>query len=250
MTPKLNVTPGIKLAAYTINVLHYADDGSTVGELTCYPNLTAACPATLSNSGSFTAWLPSLDANYRLLPNLSVYAQGTRGSIVPPSAVYDYNQTAASANAALPQLQTAPKQQMSTTYQIGSVYKGQKFTFDADAYRIRFQNSYSSTLDTITTDPDYGDTIYYLNPSSVTKGIEFENHHRAHAGPEPVSEWIRRQRFLLRLIECQRVRIHSVLRAGALQPVGGTSADRYRNRGPDVYAPGIRGGHDQQAHRQ
>jgi iron complex outermembrane recepter protein len=173
VTPKLNVTPGVKLAQYTIDVLHHADDGSTVGELTC-TSTTAACPATIENSGSFTAWLPALDANYRLLPNLSVYAQGATGSIVPPSSVYDYNQTAASANAAIPQLSTPPKQQKSTTYQIGTVYKGQHFTFDADAYHIRFQNTYSSTTDTITTDPDYGDAIYYLNPSSITKGIELE----------------------------------------------------------------------------
>jgi iron complex outermembrane recepter protein len=173
VTPKLNITPGIKLAEYTIDVLHHADDGSTVGELTC-TSTTAACPATIENKGSFTAWLPALDANYRLLPNLSVYAQGATGSVVPPSAVYDYNQTAASANAAVPQLATPPKQQKSTTYQIGTVYKGQHYTFDADAYHIRFQNSYSSTTDTITTDPDYGDTIYYLQPSSITKGIEVE----------------------------------------------------------------------------
>lgn len=172
-TSKLNITPGIKLAAYSINVLHFADDGSTVGALTC-ASTTAVCSATLGDHGSFTAWLPALDANYRLLPNLSVYAQGATGSVVPPSAVYDYNQTAASANAAIPQLQTPPQQQKSTTYQVGTVYKGPRFTFDADAYHIRFQNSYSSTTDSVTTDPDYGDTIYYLNPSSISKGVEFE----------------------------------------------------------------------------
>jgi iron complex outermembrane receptor protein len=171
--PKLNVTAGTKLAAYTIDVLHHADDGSTVGPLTCSNNVSA-CSVTVSNHGNFTAWLPSLDFNYRLLPNLSVYAQGATGSVVPPSSVYDYNQTAASASAAVPQIQTAPKQQRSTTYQIGTVYKANRFTFDADAYHIRFQNSYSSTIDNIAGDVDQGDTIYYLQPSSITKGIEFE----------------------------------------------------------------------------
>jgi iron complex outermembrane receptor protein len=173
VTPKLNLTPGVKFAAYTIDVLHHADDGATVGTLTC-PNNLAACSATVSNSGNFKAWLPSLDLNYRLQPNLSVYVQGATGSIVPPSSVYDYNQTAASASAAVPQLVTAPKQQRSTTYQFGTVYKGDRLTLDADAYRIRFQNSYSSTVDNITGDVDQGDTIYFLQPSSVTEGVEFE----------------------------------------------------------------------------
>jgi len=173
VTPQLNVTAGTKFAAYTINVLHHADDGSTVGPLTC-ASTTAACSATVTNTGSFTAWLPSLDLNYRLLPNWSVYAQAATGSVVPPSAVYDYNQTAASASAAVPQLTTTPKQQKSTTYQFGTVYKGDRITIDADAYRIRFQNSYSSTIDNIAGDVDFGDTIYYLQPSSITQGLEFE----------------------------------------------------------------------------
>jgi iron complex outermembrane recepter protein len=173
VTPQFNITAGTKFAAYTIDVLHHADDGSTVGELTC-ASPTAACPATVTNTGSFTAWLPSLDFNYRFQPNWAVYAQVGTGSIVPPSAVYDYNQTAASASAAVPQLATAPKQQKSTTYQIGTVYKGNRLTIDADAYHIRFQNSYSSTVDNIPGDVDEGDTIYYLQPSSVTQGVEFE----------------------------------------------------------------------------
>jgi iron complex outermembrane recepter protein len=174
VTPRFNITPGTKFAAYTINVLHHADDGSTVGPLTC-TSTTAACSATVTNTGSFTAWLPSLDLNYRLRPNWSIYAQVGTGSIVPPSAVYDYNQTSASASAAVPQLTTPPKQQRSTTYQAGTVYKGQKITLDADAYRTRFQNSYSSTIDNIAGDPDLGDTIFYLQPSSITQGMEFES---------------------------------------------------------------------------
>ncbi|MGD0940248.1 MAG: TonB-dependent receptor [Terracidiphilus sp.] len=173
-TPKFNVTAGTKFAAYTMSVLHHADDGSTVGELSCYPNATAACAATVTNHGSFTAWLPSLDFNYRIQPNWSIYAQGSTGSIIPPSAVYDYYQTPTAA-IPNPQLTTPPKQQKSTTYQVGSVYKGQKFTLDADAYHIRFQNSYSSVVDTTAGDTDLGDSVYFLQPSSITQGLEFES---------------------------------------------------------------------------
>jgi iron complex outermembrane receptor protein len=177
VSPRFTITPGTKFAAYTIDVLHHADDGATVGPLTCAPLTapTAACSATITNTGNFTAWLPSLDLNYRLRPNWSIYAQVGTGSIVPPSSVYDYNQTSAAASAAIPQIQTNPKQQRSTTYQAGSVYKGQRITLDADAYRIRFQNSYSSTIDNIPGDVDNGDTIFFLQPSSITQGMEFES---------------------------------------------------------------------------
>jgi iron complex outermembrane recepter protein len=175
VTPELNITPGGKLAYYTIDVLHHADDGSTVGPLTCPLAVpTAPCSATVTNTGSFTAWLPSLDFNYRFKPNWSAYGQGSTGSIVPPSAVYDYYQTPTAA-IPNPQLKTPPKQQKSTTYQVGTVFKGQKFTLDADAYRIRFQNSYASAEDVTSGDATIGDTFYAIQPSSITKGIEFES---------------------------------------------------------------------------
>jgi len=86
--------------------------------------------------------------------------------------VYDYNQTVTATN---PHPSVAPpKQQKSTTYQAGTVFKANKVTLDADIYHIRFQNSYSAVLDTVPTDPDYGDDAYFLQPSSTTQGVEFE----------------------------------------------------------------------------
>jgi iron complex outermembrane receptor protein len=166
-TPKLNITPGIKFAGYTMDVLHHADNGKTVGDL-CPLGQTTGCPTTATDKGTFTAWLPSLDFNYRIQPNFSVYAQGATGSIVPPSSVYDYNHTPSAADPT-PGLQTPPKQQKSTTYQVGMVMKLQRFTLDADAYRVRFQNSYNSVIDPATTE-----TVNYLQPSSITQGVEFE----------------------------------------------------------------------------
>ena len=63
----------------------------------------------------------------------------------------------------------APKQQRNTTYQAGTVLKLKRVTFDADFYHIRFQNSYSSTLD------PSGEPVYFLQPSSITKGFEAES---------------------------------------------------------------------------
>ncbi len=176
-TDKLNLTAGTKFSYFDIDVLHYADDGgansSYAGTLTC-TSLTAACSATVSDHGTFSAWLPSLDANYRIQPNWAVYGQVSTGTIVPPSAVYDYNHTAS-----LGVVSTAsvvkPKQQNSTTYQIGSTFKGQRITLDADAFHIRFQNTYSSVVDNNASDPNFGDAVYFLQPSSVTQGVEFES---------------------------------------------------------------------------
>jgi iron complex outermembrane receptor protein len=47
--------------------------------------------------------------------------------------------------------------------------KLQRFTLDADAYRVRFQNSYNSVIDPTTTE-----TVNFLQPSSITQGVEFE----------------------------------------------------------------------------
>ncbi len=174
VTPKLNITPGGKLAYYTFDVLHHADDGATVGALSCYPNTTAACAATIENTGSFLAPLPSVDINFRAMPNWSVYGQVATGSVVPASATYDYLQTVQASTSTLPKLATPPKQQKNTTYQVGSVYKGQRITLDADAYFIRFQSGFSSTIDN-SGDTNNGDTIYYLQPSSISQGLEFES---------------------------------------------------------------------------
>jgi iron complex outermembrane receptor protein len=166
-TPKFNITAGTKFAYYTFDVLHHADNGKTVGPLTC-ASTTTACTATAEDNGSFYATLPSLDFNYRLRSDWAIYAQASTGSIVPPSSVYDFSHTPTAVDPT-PGLLTPPKQQKSTTYQAGTVLKLQRFTLDADGYRTRFQNSYSSLID-----PTTSETVNFLQPSSVTQGVEFE----------------------------------------------------------------------------
>ncbi|MGC1461695.1 MAG: TonB-dependent receptor [Terracidiphilus sp.] len=165
---KLNVTAGTKFAAYTFDILHKADDGKTVGNL-CALGQTTGCPTTVTDTGTFTTWLPSIDANFRILPKWSVYGQVATGSIVPPSNVYDFNHTPSAADPT-PGLLTPPKQQKSTTYQTGTVLKLQRATLDADYYHIRFQNSYSGVVD-----PTTSETVYFLQPSSISQGFEAES---------------------------------------------------------------------------
>ena len=159
VTRSLNVTAGTKFAYYNIATKQYADNGKTIGGLgTNNPN------TFITNGGSYSAWLPSIDANYRLKSNWSVYGQVATGSIVPPSSVFDYAQGPNGTP-----VKTLPKQQRNTTYQAGTVLKLKRVTFDADFYHIRFQNSYSSTLDSS------GEPVYFLQPSSITKGFEAES---------------------------------------------------------------------------
>jgi iron complex outermembrane receptor protein len=159
VTKTLNITAGTKLAYYNIATKQYADNGKTIGGLgTNNPN------SFITNGGHYSAWLPSIDANYRLRSNWSVYGQVATGSVVPPSKVFDYTQSASG----IP-VKTLPKQQRNTTYQAGTVLKLKRVTLDADFYHIRFQNSYSSTPDPT------GEPIYFLQPSSITKGFEAES---------------------------------------------------------------------------
>ena len=159
VTRSLNITAGTKFAYYNIDTKQFADNGKTIGGLgTNNPN------SFITNGGSYSAWLPSIDANYRLRSNWSVYGQVSTGSVVPPSKVFDYIQGPNGTP-----VRTLPKQQRSTTYQTGIVVKLKRVTFDADFYHIRFQNSYSSTLD------PSGEPVYFLQPSSITKGFEAES---------------------------------------------------------------------------
>ena len=166
ITPKLFFTPGVKFAYYTIGTKQFADNGGKIGPLA--PTVGAANPAAfIANGGTYFATLPSGDINYRIKDNWSVYVQAAQGSVVPPSAVFDYSQ--GTTGQAIPPA-TLPKQQKNTTYQTGTVFKLRRVTFDADYFHIHFDNSYSSFTPLNTSEP-----VYYLQPSSITQGVEGES---------------------------------------------------------------------------
>jgi iron complex outermembrane receptor protein len=122
--------------------------------------------AFIANGGSYFAVLPSGSANYRIKNNWSVYFQGAQGSIVPPSAVFDFQQ--GTSGAAIPPA-VLPKQQLNTTYQTGTVLKMKYVTLDVDYFHIYFDNTYSSVLNAA------GDAVFYPGPASVTQGFEAES---------------------------------------------------------------------------
>jgi iron complex outermembrane receptor protein len=157
--PKLTVTPGIKFAYYTIGTQQFADNGGKIGPLNGNPS------TFITNGGSYFATLPSGSVNYRIRSNWSAYFQGATGSIVPPSAVFDFSQGANGVPVA-----TLPQQQKNLTYQAGTVIKLKRATFDVDVFHIHFDNTYSSFTPLAT-----GEPVYYLTPSTNTIGFEAES---------------------------------------------------------------------------
>ncbi|MGH9560779.1 MAG: TonB-dependent receptor domain-containing protein, partial [Terracidiphilus sp.] len=113
--------------------------------------------------------LPSVEANYRVTTNASLYAQYGRGSIAPFSSVYD------SAGA---QTAVTPPPTLADTFQGGTVVKLNRVAFDADIYHIHFMNTYSNYTGSDPSDPNtFGFTYYYANPDSDTNGFEAEGNY-------------------------------------------------------------------------
>ena len=162
-THRLDITPGVKFAYYTISTQQFADDGKTIG------GLGSNNPkASILNGGSYYATLPSATANYRIKNNWSAYVQVAQGSIVPPSSVFDYAQSTNGTFVAVAQL---PKQQKNTTYQTGTILKLKRVTLDADYYHIHFDNGYVCA--TVANEGD--ENSCSLQPSSVSQGVEGES---------------------------------------------------------------------------
>lgn len=148
--PRWTITAGIKDAYYNMNLKQFAD-GKTVGNL--------GGNAFVIHDAGYNSWLPSLAANYRIKNNWSAYAQYGRGSVIPPSNIFDVTGA---------QVGTTPSPTLASTYQTGTVVKLNRLMMDADYYYIHFQNAYSSYTD------QTGFAYYYQNPASNTMGFEAE----------------------------------------------------------------------------
>ena len=140
---KLVITAGIKAADYNMTLNQYQDNGKTVG---CLGGRASTDPVTKApiciGGGAFTThainynnWLPNVAARYHIKNNWSAYAQWSEGSVIPPSGVFDVPNG---------NVLTPPKPTLAKTYQIGSVIKYRRWTLDADAYYVHFQNGYDS----------------------------------------------------------------------------------------------------------
>ena len=155
VTSRLSLTGGFKYAHYNQALTQYADNGKTIGSL----NPVSKVPfGSVYNSVGYNSYLPSADANYRIKLNWSVYGQYSTGSIIPPSSVYDV----AGAVVLAP-----PSPTNARTFQGGTVLKLKMLTFNADAYYIRFGNTYTAPADP-------NGEVYTSSGDSLTKGFESE----------------------------------------------------------------------------
>ncbi len=161
--PHLTVTAGVKDAYYNMTVKQYASN-KDVGPLGCpTTDTTAQCPNYVIHEKGYNSVLPSVEVNYRLRSNWSVYGQYGKGSIIPFSAVFDVKGA---------EVATAPPPTVASTYQGGTVLKLNRVSMDADVYHIHFVNQYSSF--TPSSGPNEGFTYYYATPPSNTNGLEGE----------------------------------------------------------------------------
>ena len=115
--------------------------------------------------------LPVILANYRLASNWSAYAQFASGMLTPPLAFFQEDN---------PQ-KNIVEPQTTTNYQLGTVYKTNRFNADFDGYFIRSHNLPVTILnpDTNYTDPTTGktfsspnDTITYTAHGAYYYGLE------------------------------------------------------------------------------
>lgn len=168
-TPRLVVTAGVKAANYNMALNQYQDNGKTVGCLggvaaTQFGSGAPIClggAAFTHHSIDYNNWLPNIAARYYIKSNWSAYAQFAEGSIIPPSNVFDVPNG---------QVLTPPKPTLAKTYQIGQVLKFRRWTLDADAYYIHYQNGYASY-----TDPGTNEPVFVATGPSNTKGLEAES---------------------------------------------------------------------------
>jgi iron complex outermembrane receptor protein len=144
--PGLTITPGFKYT-YVTRGLDATFLGST--------------QANAPTNQSWGAFLPAIDVHYEIMKGWVAYAQAAEGFLAPPINALT-SVTTASANSSL-------KPQTTVNYQIGTVYRNDRFSAGIDMYYINFQNYIGAAVV-----PGSTLTTYTNNGSAVFKGIEFE----------------------------------------------------------------------------
>lgn len=165
LSDQLKVTPGIKYASYKQDFVHDQDNGGAVGPLggtfNKTTNVITGGARTLSNGVTYTDWLPSLSAHYKLTPQWSSYAQYAYGDQIPSTSVFDVSNAKVS---------PVPKPTKAKAAQIGTVFNSNELTFGANLYRIELDGAYTAS----STPDGNGNFAYYMSGSQVSQGIDGE----------------------------------------------------------------------------
>ncbi len=112
----------------------------------------------------YDAFQPSIDARYRIRPDLSVYGQIARGFLAPPINVL---QTTA--------VNTGLSPQTTVNYQVGATYQANRLSVSGDLYYIDFNNRISATSIA-------GTNVYSNGGGAIYKGAELEGTARVAPG--------------------------------------------------------------------
>lgn len=149
VTPALTVEPGLKYISVNRSVWGPVNQDKEV--------------QSFSYDQTFSKLLPLVSINYRLKPEWSVYGQVADGFLTPALAF---------SSELNPQLNNI-KPQTTTNYQLGTVYKTNRFNADFDGYWINYSNlpiQYQNPADNV----DPNDLIYYDAKGAYYYGVEGE----------------------------------------------------------------------------
>ena len=119
-----------------------------------------------SVSRTLKTFLPSFETRYQFDRHATVYAQVSKGALIPNQSFF-YTSAPAAGN----QVST----ETSLVTQVGVVSQGARYSLGVDAYNIRFGN-YVSTI------VQNGNTLYVNTGSVRYRGIEAEGHRALSAG--------------------------------------------------------------------
>ena len=143
-TDQLTVIPGVKYTSYRRDV--DAVVNKTVG-------------GTLDQGVTYSAWQPSLAANYKFSNDWAGYAQVAKGFLAPPIDTFNVN------------VITPLKPEETTNYQAGTSIRKHNWTLGADIYYIDFNNYLAP--ETITVNGSQEST-FKNGGGAVYKGVELE----------------------------------------------------------------------------
>jgi iron complex outermembrane receptor protein len=138
------ITPGYKFESFTRH------QEARVNNTTLLPQ---------DYDATYRAGMPFLAVRYKVLPELSVYGQASRGFLAPTVSAY---------YVAFPGLTSSIAPQKTTNYQLGAVYKSGDFTGDIDVYQITANNFPLTYTDTT------GLTTYTNGGTARYRGVEVE----------------------------------------------------------------------------
>ena len=143
-TDDLTITPGIKHVNFQLYV--HAPVLAVKGSL--QPSYTEA---------THSKTLPFLTVNYRAAPNWSIFGEYAQGFLVPNIGVNYVNNPG----------KNDVEPQLSTNYQLGTVFNSGMLTLDGDVYYIEFKNKIQTLIDLATNES------YTSNSGGATyKGVE------------------------------------------------------------------------------